>query len=124
MGERQRRLNPLEPVLARGNEANAGEVTASGCTAEQTSCVKPGSVSGSDRVPPPMVELTSSRTVFTPAFARQMAAVSPLGPEPMTYPTRDLVGMLAAIPAAIRLSYRSASPLASAHHEKQDRRAT
>src|SRR5579859_6180147 len=47
--------------------------------------MNPGSVSSADRVPPPMAASASSTVVRSPAFARTIAAVSPFGPEPITY---------------------------------------
>src|SRR5256885_10337514 len=46
--------------------------------------MNPGSVSASDRVPPPMVDSASRRRTDLPAPARTMAAANPLGPEPTT----------------------------------------
>ena len=43
------------PVPARSKARKNGEATAIGCTAEQTSCRKPGSVSSAVRAPPPIV---------------------------------------------------------------------
>jgi hypothetical protein len=43
------------PCAASGRVLNTGEATANGCTAEQMSWVKPGSVSSAERQPPPMV---------------------------------------------------------------------
>ncbi|MPY86789.1 MAG: hypothetical protein GEU99_02595 [Luteitalea sp.] len=57
-----------------------GELTPIGWTAEQTSWRKPGSVSSADRMPPPIVGRASISVVATPARARMVAAVSPLGP--------------------------------------------
>src|SRR3954463_6770695 len=48
------------------------------------SCVKPGSVSGADRAPPPARSAASNTTTLQPACARTMAALRPLGPEPIT----------------------------------------
>src|SRR4051812_13033271 len=48
------------------------------------SCVKPGSVSGADRAPPPARSAASNTTTLQPACARTMAALSPFGPDPMT----------------------------------------
>ena len=73
------------PCSASGKAAKAGELTASGCTAEQTSCTNPGRVSSAERAPPPMVGCASNTVVRNPAFARTMAAVRPLGPEPITH---------------------------------------
>src|SRR5438132_10022594 len=46
--------------------------------------MNPGSVSASDRVPPPMVDSASRMRTDLPAALRTMAAASPLGPAPMT----------------------------------------
>ena len=54
-----------------------------GCTAEQTSCRKPGFVSSFVRIPPPMVSAASITNVFHPSRAKAIAALRPLGPEPM-----------------------------------------
>src|SRR6266853_7020014 len=48
------------------------------------SCTKPGSVISADRTPPPGVDADSSTQTERPAWARRMAAASPLGPEPTT----------------------------------------
>src|ERR1700682_2977326 len=48
------------------------------------SWMNPGSVTGSVRVPPPMVDSASSTRTDLPAPARTMAAASPLGPAPTT----------------------------------------
>ena len=77
-------MNPLEAVLRDEKERNAGELTPIGCTAEQRSCTKPGKGEGRRRVPPPMEDCASSTVVEMPARWRVMAAVSPLGPEPIT----------------------------------------
>src|ERR1700738_3811019 len=46
--------------------------------------MNPGSVSASDRPPPPMVDSASSTRTDLPAPARTMAAASPFGPAPTT----------------------------------------
>ncbi len=53
-----------------------------GCTAEHTSCLKPGNVSSFVRAPPPGVSAASITSTFQPLRARWIAAASPLGPEP------------------------------------------
>src|SRR5205085_7777796 len=55
-----------------------------GWTAEQTSCMKPGSVSSAERTPPPIVAFASNTTTLHPAWARTMAALRPFGPDPTT----------------------------------------
>ena len=81
------------PCCARGKPAKAGELAAHGCTAEQTSCTNPGSVSSAERVPPPMVGCASNTVVRSPACARMMAAVRPFGPEPTTHALLLWLGM-------------------------------
>src|ERR1700716_4365135 len=46
--------------------------------------MKPGSVSASDRAPPPMVDSASRIWTDLPAPARTMPAANPFGPEPTT----------------------------------------
>jgi hypothetical protein len=58
-----------------------------GCTAEHTSCVKPGSVNSHERVPPPIFSCASRTRTVRPARARTIAAAKPFGPEPMTTPS-------------------------------------
>jgi len=55
-----------------------------GCTAEQTSCVKPGRVSSADRKPPPAEDLASAMRTVNPSRCKVMAAARPLGPLPTT----------------------------------------
>ena len=57
-----------------------GEASASACTVEQVSCTNPGSVSSSERQPPPTVSAPSMTVTPRPARASTMAAASPLGP--------------------------------------------
>ena len=61
-----------------------GEPTAIGCTAEQSSCSKPGRVSSLVRAPPPIVAAASSTVTSTPRAASAAAQARPLGPEPTT----------------------------------------
>src|SRR5207237_10608700 len=61
-----------------------GEAAASGCTAEQTSCKKSGSVSSAERAPPPIVAFASRTNTDCPARAKVIAAARPFGPEPTT----------------------------------------
>ena len=61
-----------------------GEAAASGWIAEQTSCMKPGSVSSSERTPPPIVSAASRTSTERPARASSIAAASPFGPDPTT----------------------------------------
>ena len=56
--------------------------------AEQKSWTKPGSVSSTDRVPPPTVPAASTSRTERPACARVMAAARPLGPAPTTMASR------------------------------------
>ena len=63
---------------------NAGDTCASGWIAEHTSCLNPGSVSSSVRVPPPIAAFASNTSTSNPARASTTAAVRPFGPEPMT----------------------------------------
>ena len=52
--------------------------------AEQTSCMKPGSVSSALRVPPPTVSDASTTSTDRPACASVTAADKPFGPPPTT----------------------------------------
>src|SRR5579884_3455783 len=52
--------------------------------AEQTSWIKPGRVSSSERAPPPMLSLASYINTERPACATAIAAANPFGPEPIT----------------------------------------
>ena len=61
-----------------------GDSRPSGWIAEHTSCVKPGSVSSSERMPPPTVSAASWTVTSQPARAIVIAAASPFGPEPIT----------------------------------------
>ena len=74
----------VRPKSASGSVRKKGELTASGCTAEHTSCMKPGIVSSAERRPPPSVSCASRTTVVSPAFASVIAAARPFGPEPTT----------------------------------------
>src|SRR5262249_19683162 len=60
------------------------EATAIGCTAEQMSWTKPGSVSSADLAPPPIVAERSYAVTAYPARASTIAALRPLGPDPTT----------------------------------------
>ena len=66
------------------NRRKKPDANASGCTAEQMSCRKPGSVISSVRIPPPAVAFRSYTRTDNPARARVTAADSPFGPEPIT----------------------------------------
>jgi hypothetical protein len=46
--------------------------------------MKPGSVNSADRVPPPICDAASKIVVRYPARVSSIAAVRPLGPDPMT----------------------------------------
>src|SRR6185312_3808450 len=72
------------PCSDKGRVLRKGEQTAIGYTEEQTSCTKPGRVNSADRTPPPGTSDPSSTTTDRPAWARRMAAASPLGPAPTT----------------------------------------
>src|SRR5262245_1198795 len=48
------------------------------------SWTKPGSVSSSDRMPPPTVSFLSNTQTERPARANSIPAARPLGPDPMT----------------------------------------
>ncbi len=62
-----------------------GDASASGCTAEHTSCRTPGnSKSAAVREPPPKVCWASMTCTLRPARAQITAAVNPLGPLPTT----------------------------------------
>ena len=76
------------PCSASGSEERNGDETPNGCTAEQTSCSRPGTVSSAVRVPPPIVSSPSSTVTERPACASATAAASPLGPEPTTTASR------------------------------------
>ena len=51
---------------------------------QHTSCMKPGRLSSAVRQPPPGFSAASNTVTSTPHAARHTAAVSPLGPDPMT----------------------------------------
>ena len=72
------------PCSASGNERIAGDAAPSGWIAEQTSCTNPGSVSSSERVPPPTTGPASTTSTRQPAIASVAAATRPLGPAPTT----------------------------------------
>ena len=59
-----------------------GEPFPSGWMAEQVSWTKPGSVSSSEREPPPARSAASTTRTEAPSVARVIAAASPLGPAP------------------------------------------
>jgi hypothetical protein len=77
-------LELIHPCSSSGSDRSIGEVTASACTVEQTSCTKPGSVNSAERADPPTVGAASRTRTFRPFRANSIAAQSPLGPEPMT----------------------------------------
>ena len=70
------------PRASRSKRWKNGEASASGCTAEQTSCRNPGRVSSSVRQPPPMAGSPSITWTARPAAASVTAAASPFGPLP------------------------------------------
>ena len=72
------------PCSASGSVRRKGETTPIGWMAEQTSCKNPGNVSSAVRAPPPIVSFASITRTPRPAWARRIAAASPLGPEPTT----------------------------------------
>jgi hypothetical protein len=82
MGQHDRRSYPLEAILAQRKRLKNGETTANGCTAEQISCTKPGSVSSADWQPLPTLSAASKTMTFRPVRAIAIAAASPFGPEP------------------------------------------
>src|SRR5580692_10717025 len=77
-------VSSLTPKVARSVPVKNGDALASGCTAEQTSCQNPGSVSSSVLQPPPGVAAPSMTCTDRPALAMVSAAASPFGPEPTT----------------------------------------
>ena len=79
-GVRERRvgMDQLEPVLGERQAARKGEASARACTVEQVSCTKPGSVSSSERQPPPMVSAPSRTVTRRPARASTIAADEPV----------------------------------------------
>src|SRR5947207_14477306 len=74
----------VRPDRSSGRVVKNGEPAASGCTAEQTSCKKPGRVSSAERAPPPIVAFASQTRTEHPARASVIAAARPFGPEPTT----------------------------------------
>ncbi len=66
------------------NSRKNSDCSAIGCTAEQTSWWKPGSVSSAVRAPPPIVSFRSTTSTDRPARASVTAAASPFGPAPTT----------------------------------------
>src|SRR5262249_56940184 len=80
-------VRSVAPSAARSTPWKNGEAAASGCTAEHTSCWKPGSVSSCVRQPPPGVGAPSITCTASPARASITAAASPFGPEPTTIPS-------------------------------------
>jgi hypothetical protein len=84
MCQQGRRLDPFKSVLRERQRSENRDASAIGCTAEHTSCTKPGRVSASDRHPPPIASYGSKTVTDRPACAIAIAADSPFGPEPMT----------------------------------------
>src|SRR5438552_11845617 len=72
------------PYFESGIVRRKGDAAAVACTAEQTSCTKPGRVSSADLQPPPTVRSASKTVTFHPACASAIAAARPFGPEPIT----------------------------------------
>ena len=72
------------PYFGRGSCEKKGDDAAKGCTAEQTSWIKPGRVSSADRAPPPIVSFASRTQTDRPERAISMAADNPFGPDPIT----------------------------------------
>ena len=92
MGERRRRVDPLQAVLLERQRAEERRATAIGWIAEQTSWQKPGSVSSAVRIPPPTVSAASSTCTERPARASTIAAASPFGPAPTTTASASGIG--------------------------------
>ena len=84
MGERDRRLDPLQAAALEVQGGEEGRSPASGWIALHTSCTNPGRVSSAERIPPPTVGAASKRATDRFALASVMAAASPLGPLPTT----------------------------------------
>src|SRR6476620_10998502 len=83
------------PKSASGSVRQKGEATANGCTAEYTSCTKPGRVSCAELAPPPTLPIASKTVTLRPARARAIAADRPLGPAPTTIASGDAaIGLL------------------------------
>ncbi len=78
------------PCDASGSVLKNGDATPIGKTAEQTSCINPGSVSAADRTPPPIVASASNTVTRHPACASTIAADRPFGPEPTTMASEDI----------------------------------
>src|SRR5262249_29207534 len=72
------------PRSASGSVLKNGDAATSACTAEQTSCTNPGSVSGAERMPPPIVGSASNTRTESPSRASAIAAARPFGPDPTT----------------------------------------
>src|SRR5581483_8629817 len=74
---------------SRSSSLKQADERPSGWIAEQTSWRKPGSVSSSVRMPPPIVGSASWTRTSSPARARVIAAARPFGPDPTTTALRD-----------------------------------
>src|SRR5438270_7999125 len=70
--------------MSSGSSFRYGDAAPRGWIAEHTSWMKPGSVRGAEREPPPIVSPASSTRTDLPARAISIAAASPLGPAPTT----------------------------------------
>ena len=75
-----RGVSSRTPRAARSRSRKAGEARSSGCTAEQTSWRKPGSVSSAVRHPPPGSSGRLVTSTASPARARVSAADEAVGP--------------------------------------------
>ena len=82
------------PCCCNGRRRKNGDAMPSGWTAEQTSCRKPGCVSGSVRAPPPGASFASRTSTRRPARARTMAADKPFGPAPTTIASNSRTGLV------------------------------
>jgi hypothetical protein len=69
---------------ARSSPRRKADPAAMGCTAEQWSCTRPGTIAWLDRVPPPISSPASNTVTSTPSRARAIAPASPFGPAPTT----------------------------------------
>src|SRR5579883_382465 len=61
VGRKTSWLSHSRPNRQSAKPTNAGEPSANGCTTEQISWTKPGSVSSAERAPPPMIGSASKR---------------------------------------------------------------
>ena len=70
------------PCARSGSDLKKGETTAKGCTAEQTSCTNPGSVSSAERHPPPTVSAASKTITFAARSRDHDRRSEPVRPRP------------------------------------------